>query len=136
MAPLKEVSSVSEFVRHKGDQLLFESETYVDPSAWYRFDPASKRVVRTALYQTAAADLSDAEVVRECATSKDGTQVPVTIMYRKGTRLDGSNPAILYGYGGFNISETPFFSVRQVLLDHGIVYAVADLRGGGEYDEQ
>jgi len=137
MAPLKEVSSVSELVRHKGDQLLFESQTYVDPSAWYRFDPASKKVVRTALYQTAAADLSDAEVMREFATSKDGTKVPVTIMYRKGTRLDGSNPAILYAYGGFNVSETPFFSVRlRALLDHGIVYSVANLRGGGEYGEQ
>jgi prolyl oligopeptidase len=135
--PVKPVSSVTELVRHANDDLLFESESYVDPAAWYRFDAASKKVTRTALYQTPAAYFSDAEVVREFATSKDGTEIPVNIMQRKGTRLDGNNPAVLYGYGGFSVSETPRFSTRlRVLLDHGVIYAVANLRGGSEYGEE
>jgi len=135
--PVKPVSSVAELVRHAGDDLLFESQSYVDPAAWYRFDAASKKVTRTALYQTPAAYFSDVEVVREFATSKDGTKIPVNIVQRKGTRLDGNNPAVLYGYGGFSVSETPGFSARlRVLLDHGVIYAVANLRGGSEYGEE
>ncbi|WP_286823553.1 prolyl oligopeptidase family serine peptidase, partial [Idiomarina sp. UBA1919] len=65
---------------------------------------------------------------------KDGTEVPMIITYKKGTKLDGSNPTILYGYGGFNISLTPSFSIANAAwLEMGGVYAVANLRGGGEY---
>jgi prolyl oligopeptidase len=135
--PVKDVSTVAEMVRHKGDELLFESQTFVDPPAWYRFDPASKKIARTALYKTAAADFSDVQVVREFATSKDGTKVPLNIISRKGMKLDGSNPAVLYGYGGYGINMTPFFSVAlRPLLDHGFVYVIANLRGGGEYGEE
>lgn len=67
-------------------------------------------------------------------TSKDGTKVPMMISYKKGIKLDGKNPTILYGYGGFNISLTPSFSVANaVWMDNGGIYAVANLRGGGEY---
>ncbi len=70
-------------------------------------------------------------------TSKDGTKVPISIMYKKGTKLDGTNPTILYGYGGFNISQKPSFSVKNaVWLEQGGVYAVANLRGGGEYGKK
>ena len=104
MVPVKDVSSVFELVRHKGDELLFENQSFVDPPAWYRFDPASKKATRTALLQTAAADFGDVQVMREFATSKDGTKVPLNIISRKGTKLDGSNPTLLYGYGGYSAS--------------------------------
>jgi len=135
--PIEDISSVNELVRHKGDELLFESQSYVTPPAWYRFDPGSEKVTRTALRYKAAADYGDVQVVREFATSKDGTKVPLNIISRKGTKLDGDNPTVLYGYGGFDVSLTPAFSVRlRPLLDHGFVYVIANLRGGGEFGEE
>jgi prolyl oligopeptidase len=70
-------------------------------------------------------------------TSKDGTKVPMIITYKKGTTLNGKNPTILYGYGGFNVSLTPSFSIANaVWLEMGGIYAVANLRGGGEYGKK
>jgi len=82
-------------------------------------------------------DFSDCEVVREYAISKDRTRVPVNIIRRKGIKLNGSNPVLLTGYGGYGISIEPGFSaLRRVWIDHGGVYAQANLRGGGEFGEQ
>ena len=70
-------------------------------------------------------------------TSKDGTRVPMFLTYKDGLKLDGNNPTVLYGYGGFNITTSPTFSaLRLALLEQGVVYASANLRGGGEYGEQ
>jgi prolyl oligopeptidase len=135
--PVLPVSSVGQVLRLRGDEILFQNETFIDPPAWYRYNPAAgKRPVRTKLFRRSPADFSDTEVVRKFAVSKDGTRVPLNIIRRKGTRLDGRNPTILYGYGGYHISLTPRFQVnRRVWLDQGGVYVVANLRGGGEYGE-
>jgi len=133
--PIEGVVSVGQLVRGKGDELLFDSQSYIEPPAWYRFE--SQKVVRTALRYKSPADFSDVQVTREFATSKDGTKVPLNIISRKGTNLDGNNPTVLYGYGGYNISLTPVFQVRlRPLLDHGFVYVIANLRGGGEFGEE
>jgi prolyl oligopeptidase len=92
--------------------------------------------VRTAIYTTSPVDFSDLEVIREFATSKDGTKVPLNIIRRKGLKLDGQNPTILYGYGGYGISLSPGFdATRRLWFDAGGVYVVANLRGGGEFGE-
>jgi prolyl oligopeptidase len=130
------VSAVGQLVRAPGGQLLFENESFVDPSAWYRYDPASGQVKKTALFETSPAGFSDAEVIRQVAVSKDGTHVPMNILRRKGVKLDGSNPVLLYGYGGYGINLSPAFSARQrVWLDQGGVSVIANLRGGGEFGE-
>ena len=86
---------------------------------------------------TSPAEFDDVEAVREFATSKDGTKIPINIIKRKDTKLDGKNPTILYGYGGYGISLSPSFVLsRRVWLDAGGVYAIANLRGGGEFGEE
>ncbi len=133
---IPQVSSVGQLVALGGNQLLFENESYVEPSAWYRYDPANGQVKKTAMFQTAPVDFSDVEVIRQTAISKDGTHVPMTILRRKGTKLDGKNPTLLTAYGGYGISQRPNFSVRRRLwLDHGGVWVVANLRGGAEFGE-
>jgi len=136
LVPIAPLSSVEQMVRDAAGGLLYRSQTYLEPPAWYRYDASAGKVVRTALFEKPAADYSDAEVVREFATSKDGTRVPLNIIRRKGTKLDGKNPVLLTGYGGYNVSLSPAYSVRlRPLLDHGFVFAEANLRGGGEYGE-
>jgi prolyl oligopeptidase len=77
------------------------------------------------------------EVKQVKYASKDGTQIPMFIVHKKGLKLDGTNPTLLYGYGGFNVSLTPGFSVsRLIWLENGGIYAVPNLRGGGEYGEE
>jgi prolyl oligopeptidase len=133
--PLEPVSAVTEMLRY-GGQLLFNSISFTHPPAWKRFDPASGKVAATQLTMTSPADFSDTEVLREFAVSKDGTRVPLTILRRKGTVLDGRNPVLLYGYGGYSISLSPAFTPSlRPLLERGVVYAVANLRGGGEYGD-
>jgi prolyl oligopeptidase len=131
---LPPVSAVNGLVRDRG-QVLADITSYVTPPAWYHVEPG-KAPRQTALVVTSAANYADTEVVREFATSKDGTKVPLNIIMRKGTKLDGNNPTILYGYGGYGVSMTPYFSSsRRVWLDHGGIYVVANIRGGGEYGE-
>jgi prolyl oligopeptidase len=95
------------------------------------------KLVRTRLAEKSKVSFADAEVVREMAPSKDGTLVPVTLLMRKGTKRDGNNPVLLYGYGAYGITMDPHFSeANRVWLDAGGVYAVANLRGGGEFGEE
>ena len=112
---------------------LFTS--FATPTSIYRYDVATgeSKLLRRAKVKF---NPDDYEVRQVFYNSKDGTRVPMFIAHRKGIRLDGSNPTLLYGYGGFNISLTPMFSVgRLAWMEMGGVYAVANLRGGGEYGE-
>jgi prolyl oligopeptidase len=134
--PILPVSAIYQMTRSNGDELLFQNASFLEPPAWFRYDPSVKNVARTALFETSAADFSDAEVVRDFAISKDGTRVPINIIRKKGAKLDATNPVLLTGYGGYNVSLQPVFSVQnRPLLDHGVVIAIANLRGGGEYGE-
>lgn len=132
-----ETASVQGITHLAGDDVLMDIVTWLQPAAWSRYDAASGRLVATALKTTAPADFSDSEVVRDFAVSKDGTRVPLNIIRRKGTKLDGNNPVFLTGYGGYGISTSPYYSAsRRPLLDHGFVIVIANLRGGGEYGEK
>jgi prolyl oligopeptidase len=135
--PTLPVSAVGGLDSWRGNKLVFGNVSYLQPFAWYEFSPDDKAPRRTALYMTSPADFSDIEVVREFATSKDGTKVPLNILRRKDLKLKGQNPTILYGYGGYGISLSPGFdSTRRVWFDAGGVYVVANLRGGGEFGEE
>ncbi|HSJ85766.1 MAG TPA: prolyl oligopeptidase family serine peptidase [Anaerolineales bacterium] len=134
--PIEPVSGVWDLKHEEGDRILFLGSSYLKPHHWSRYDPAQREVRRTALFMTSPADFSDCEVVREFATSRDGTRVPINIIRRKGTTLDGSNPMLLYAYGGYGISLSPaFWPHLRVWLNLGGVAAIANLRGGGEYGE-
>jgi prolyl oligopeptidase len=135
--PIPPISSVQEMLWHEGDQLLYKNISYLSPFIWMTFDPGAGKSQATKLAGTSPADFSDMEVLREFATSKDGTQVPMNIIRRKGTKLNGRNPTLLYGYGGYGINLSPNFNIgRRIWLDQGGVCVVANLRGGGEYGEE
>ncbi len=135
---LPPISAVDQLVPVGRGEVLFYISTYLEPSAWYRVDAATGNSTRTALFETSPTKFNDAEVVRSFAISKDGTRVPLNIIRRKGARLDGTNPVLLTGYGGYGISLKPSFAGSQtrVWLDQGGVSATANLRGGGEYGEE
>ena len=133
--PLPDATGVGGIV-DVDDRILFRQTSYVAPAAWMLYDPADGSVRRTALFNTSPVDLGDIEAVREFAVSKDGTKVPVNILRRRGTKLDGSNPTLLTGYGGYGHSLRPGFSFEQSLwFERGGIIAIANLRGGGEYGE-
>jgi prolyl oligopeptidase len=135
--PILPVSAVKEIAHGGGDEVLFRNTSFIDPPAYYRYSPKSGKTERTALFQTSPASYPDAEVVRDVAVSKDGTKVPINILRKKGTALDGKNPTILTGYGGYALSRVPRFNpVNRLWLDRGGVYVVANLRGGSEFGEE
>jgi prolyl oligopeptidase len=130
------ISSVLGLVRAAGDDLLFQAASYTTPPTWYRYDSATKKAAPASLRTSYPADFSDIVVVREVATSKDGTKIPINIRYRKGTKLDGTNPTILGGYGGYSVNIRPAPSLAgRVWLNAGGILAEANLRGGGEFGE-
>ncbi len=117
------------------EELYYTFTSYLDPGNIYRYEVASGASER---YKRSGVqfDPSQYESKQVFYTSKDGTKIPMMITHKKGLDLDGSNPAMLYGYGGFNVSLTPRFSVSNIIwLENGGVYAVPNLRGGGEYGE-
>lgn len=117
-------------------ELYFSFSNYVTPGTIYSFDP---KTGTSKEYQKPKVDFNSADYDSKQVfyTSKDGTKIPMIITHKKGIKLDGKNPTILYGYGGFNISLTPSFSITNaVWMENGGIYAVANLRGGGEYGKK
>ena len=134
--PVPPISAVDGLTSIGADDVIYRSESYLTPAAWFRFDAAANKAERTHLSAKPTADFSDAEVVREFATSKDGTRIPINIIRRRGTKLEGKNPTLLTGYGGYGISISPVYNVNvRVWLDQGGVLAEANLRGGAEYGD-
>ena len=135
--PSEPVSRNAVGQRLEGDEVMVGSTSYLTPFAWYRYSPARGKLEPRRFLEKSLVDFADAEVVREMAPSKDGTPVPVNIVMKKGTKRDGNNPVLLYGYGGYGINMQPLFSERvRVWLDAGGIYAVVNLRGGGEFGEE
>jgi prolyl oligopeptidase len=137
VVPLPPVAAVEDVVPVKGDAVLVQVETYRQPRTWYSFTKDASELKKTKLASTSPADFSDCEVLREFAMSKDGTKVPMSILRKKGTKLDGTNPTLLTGYGGYGVSSTPRFkAATRVWLEQGGVFVVANIRGGSEYGEE
>ena len=117
-------------------EIFYNFSNYITPRSSFKYNVETGE---SELYWSPNIDFNSEDFVSEqhFYTSKDGTKVQISIMYKKGTRLDGTNPTILYGYGGFNISLTPSFSIANaVWMEQGGVYAVPNLRGGGEYGKK
>ena len=131
------VGTAAGFVAKKADKTLYYSFTnYTTPGSIYAFEPNSGK---STVYEKPKVDFKSEDYVSTQVfyTSKDGTKIPMIITHKKGTKLNGKNPTILYGYGGFNISLTPSFSIANAIwMENGGVYAVANLRGGGEYGKK
>src|SRR5262249_14766515 len=122
----------------KDDKFIFYTFNSLNvPSSIYKYDIASRT---SSLYWSPQIPgySPDAYETKEVFfTSKDGTRVPMFIGYKKGLALDGNNPTLLYGYGGFNVTVPPTFSaLRIALLEQGVIYASANIRGGAEYGEK
>ncbi|CAN5694413.1 prolyl oligopeptidase family serine peptidase [soil metagenome] len=140
--PVREIAlptlgSVGSISGERNDREAFYSFTsFLYPSTIFRYD---FRTGQSSVFRAPKVDFdpSGYETKQLFYTSKDGTRVPMFITHRKGLELNGNNPTLLYAYGGFNISMTPGFSVSNLVwLERGGVYAVANLRGGGEYGQE
>ncbi|HEY0077143.1 MAG TPA: prolyl oligopeptidase family serine peptidase [Pyrinomonadaceae bacterium] len=130
------IGTAKEFTgRRKDREAFYYFTSFTTPTTVYRYDvPTGKSTV----FRQPKVDFNpnDYETKQVFYKSKDGTRVPMFITHRKGLKLDGANPTLLYAYGGFNVSQTPAFSASNLAwMELGGVYAVANLRGGGEYGE-
>jgi len=121
--------------KRKDTETFYSYTSFTTPRAIYRLDLASGA---STVFRQPSVDFNpaDYETIQVFYKSKDGTSVPMFITYKKGLKLDGTNPTLLYGYGGFDINLTPYFSVANLVwLEMGGVFAMPNLRGGGEYGE-
>jgi prolyl oligopeptidase len=119
-----------------GSGVWFRLAGWTTPSAWYNYAPQSGAVTNTGLEPPPKVSFAGIESKEVKAVSWDGTMIPVSIIMKKGTRLDGRNPTLLIGYGSYGITLTPFFAPTFLpWLDHGGIIAVAHVRGGGWYGD-
>lgn len=132
------IGSIGSFTgKRKLSQFFFSFSSFTEASAIYQFDVTSPGLDAKLFKRAEISGLNPDDFVTKqvFVTSKDGTQVPMFVTHKKGIQMDGQNPTLLYGYGGFNISLLPSFSVSRLCFMHAYnaVYASANLRGGGEY---
>ncbi|HZJ00073.1 MAG TPA: prolyl oligopeptidase family serine peptidase [Gemmatimonadaceae bacterium] len=132
--PLPGLGSVGEIsAKPRENEMFYSFASFLSPTSIYRYD-MKKKTNEVFKAPKLPVDVSQFETKQVFYSSKDGTRVPMFITMKKGTVLDGNNPTILYGYGGFNISETPSFSAANLVwMEMGGIYAVANIRGGSEY---
>ena len=122
--------------KRKDKETFYAYTSFISPTTVYRYDP---QAARSSVFRQPKVDFDPTryETKQVFYTSKDGTRVPMFLTYKKGLKLDGQNPTLLYAYGGFDISLTPAFSIpNAVWLEMGGIYAQPNLRGGGEYGEE
>jgi prolyl oligopeptidase len=122
--------------KRKDTETFYSFSSFTTPPTIFRYD---MKTGQSTVFRESKVDFNrnDYEVKQVFYNSKDGTRVPMFIVHKKGIKLDGNNPTLLYGYGGFNVNLTPSFSVsRLVWLEAGGIYAVPNLRGGAEYGEE
>ena len=118
------------------DEIFYGFQSFTVPPSIYRYDLKDGSATQWAKVDAPSIDPTAYEVQQEWCNSKDGTRVPMFVVYKKGLKKDGKNPTLLTAYGGFNVSLTPSFNRSTYLwLEHGGVYAVANLRGGAEFGE-
>jgi len=129
--------SAGGFGGNRDDTFVFYTFNSLNvPPTIYRYDIATKKSTIFRQPEIPGYNPNDYEVESAFYPSKDGTKIPIFLVHKKGIALDGRNPTLLYGYGGFNIVQAPTFSAaRLALLEQGFVYANANMRGGGEYGE-
>ncbi|MBN2779222.1 MAG: S9 family peptidase [Bacteroidales bacterium] len=132
----KSIGTISGFGGDRDDSFTFYTFTsFTEPSTIYKYDIENNR---SEVYYTTKLGVRTEDYVTKQIfyRSADGTKIPMFIVHKEGIALDGNNPTLLYGYGGFNISLTPYFSISRLLwLEQGGVVAIANIRGGGEYGE-
>lgn len=131
------IGTAGGFGAEKDDKEFYYSfSSFATPPTIYKYDIATGK---SELYKTTEIKINTSDIITEQVffTSKDGTKVPMFLTYKKGIKKDGSNPVLLYGYGGFNIPMTPSFSVSNTFfVEQGGIYVVVNLRGGSEYGEE
>ncbi len=123
------------YAKHDEKELYYTYASYINPATIFKLDIATGK---TELYKQSRVQFNPEEFESKQVfyPSKDGTKIPMILTFKKGLKLDGKNPCLLYGYGGFSVSLSPWFSTSTIiLLENGGVFAVANLRGGGEYGE-
>jgi len=122
--------------KRKDKETFYSFTSFISPTTIYRYDPAAGK---STVFRQPKVDFDSTqfETTQVFYHSKDGTRIPMFLTYKKGIKLDGQNPTLLYAYGGFDISLTPTFSVPNLVwLEMGGIYAQPNLRGGGEYGEE
>jgi prolyl oligopeptidase len=132
------LGSATGFTGKRDDKFIFYTFTsFTFPPSIYRYDIAARTSTLYRAPKIPNFDPNDYETRQVFYPSKDGTRVPMFVVHKKGLKLDGSNPTIVYGYGGFNLTTYPTFSpLRLALLEQGVVYVSTNIRGGAEYGEK